>query len=98
MEESTLKELLSKKAYQVELGPGGRNLSQIEMETIKNLNLPGISFSNLICSTNSKINPIIRKIEARNDKLGINKHKIFPKLFVLFAPLRLLMMIINKIK
>ena len=44
MEESTLKALLSKKAYQVELGPGGRNLSQIEMETIKDLNLPGISF------------------------------------------------------
>ena len=30
--------------YQVELGPGGRNLSQLEMEEIKNLNLPGIDF------------------------------------------------------
>ena len=39
-----LKTLLKKKAYQVELGPGSRNLSQIQMETIKNLNLPGIDF------------------------------------------------------
>ena len=45
MEEPVLKTLLSKKAYQVELGPGGRNLSQIEMENIKKLNLPGISFT-----------------------------------------------------
>jgi len=44
MEEDTLISLLSKDAYQVELGPGGRNLSQIQMETIKNLNLPGIDF------------------------------------------------------
>lgn len=36
--------LLEKDAYQVELGPGGRNLSQIQMEKIKNLNLPGIDF------------------------------------------------------
>ena len=43
-EVSVLKTLLSKDAYQVELGPGGRNLSQIEMENIRNLNLPGISF------------------------------------------------------
>lgn len=39
-----LKILLKKEAYQVELGPGSRNLSQIQMETIKNLNLPGIDF------------------------------------------------------
>jgi len=44
MTEETLINLLSKDAYQVELGPGGRNLSQIQMETIKNLNLPGIDF------------------------------------------------------
>ena len=36
--------LLEKDAYQVELGPGGRNLSQIQMERIKELNLPGIDF------------------------------------------------------
>ena len=36
--------LLEKDAYQVELGPGGRNLSQIQMEKIKQLNLPGIDF------------------------------------------------------
>ena len=44
MDVSVLKALLSKDAYQVELGPGGRNLSQIQMEEIKNLNLPGIDF------------------------------------------------------
>ena len=45
MDEAVLKTLLSKDAYQVELGPGGRDLSQIEMETIRNLNLPGIDFT-----------------------------------------------------
>ena len=39
-----LKALLKKKAYQVELGSGSRNLSQIQMETIKKLELPGIDF------------------------------------------------------
>lgn len=37
-------ELLNKDSYQVEFGPGGKNLSQLEMEAIKNLNLPGIDF------------------------------------------------------
>lgn len=37
-------ELFNKDLYQVELGPGGRNLSQLEMEAIKGLNLPGIDF------------------------------------------------------
>lgn len=41
---AVLKTLLSKKVYQTELGPGARNLSQIQMEAIKNLNLPGIDF------------------------------------------------------
>lgn len=45
MSEEDLLKLLNKDAYQVELGPGGRNLSQIEMENIKNLNLPGIDFT-----------------------------------------------------
>ena len=44
MDVEVLKILLKKEAYQVELGPGGRNLSQIQMEEIKNLNLPGIDF------------------------------------------------------
>lgn len=44
MDVEVLKILLKKEAYQVELGPGGRNLSQIQMEQIKNLNLPGIDF------------------------------------------------------
>lgn len=43
-DEMVLITLLSKDAYQVELGPGGRNLSQIKMEEIKSLNLPGIDF------------------------------------------------------
>ena len=37
-------ELLNKDAYQVELGSGGKNLSQLQMEDIKSLNLPGIDF------------------------------------------------------
>ena len=37
-------ELLNKEAYQVEFGTGGKNLCQLEMEAIKNLNLPGIDF------------------------------------------------------
>jgi len=37
-------EILNKDAYQVEFGPGGKNLSQLEMESIKELNLPGIDF------------------------------------------------------
>ena len=37
-------ELLNKDAYQVEFGTGGKNLSQLQMETIKELNLPGIDF------------------------------------------------------
>ena len=44
MSESELKTLLSKDAYQVELGPGGRNLTQIQKEAIEKLNLPGIGF------------------------------------------------------
>ena len=37
-------EILNKDAYQVEFGTGGKNLSQLKMEDIKNLNLPGIDF------------------------------------------------------
>ena len=37
-------EILNKDAYQVEFGTGGKNLSQLEMEKIKDLNLPGIDF------------------------------------------------------
>ena len=37
-------EILNKKAYQVEFGNGGKNLSQLEMEKIRDLNLPGIDF------------------------------------------------------
>lgn len=44
MSKETLVNLLSKDAYQVELGPGGRNLSQLEKEKIESLELPGIDF------------------------------------------------------
>ena len=37
-------EILNKKAYQVEFGTGGKNLSQLQMEKIRDLNLPGIDF------------------------------------------------------
>ncbi len=39
-----IREILNKDAYQVEFGNGGKNLSQLEMEAIKELNLPGIDF------------------------------------------------------
>ena len=44
MSEESLLALLNKDAYQVELGPGGRNLSELEKEKIAELNLPGIDF------------------------------------------------------
>ena len=44
VEEGYIKSMLSKKLYQVEFGNAGRNLSQIQMEEIKSLNLPGIDF------------------------------------------------------
>ena len=44
MEESEILRLLNKDVYQTEFGVNGRNLSQIEMETIDNLKLPGIDF------------------------------------------------------
>ena len=37
-------ELLNKDAYQVEFGTGGKNLSQLAMEEIADLGLPGIDF------------------------------------------------------
>lgn len=44
MEDSYILELLSKKLYQVELGPGGRDISELKKDEIVDLNLPGISF------------------------------------------------------
>lgn len=44
MTEEELKELLNKDLYQVELGPGGRNITEIKKEAIENLKLPGIDF------------------------------------------------------
>lgn len=44
MDKNKILELLNKDLYQVELGPGGRNLSQLEMEKIKELKLDGIDF------------------------------------------------------
>lgn len=44
MTEERLKELLSRKAYQVELGPGGRGITEIKKQEIEDLELPGIGF------------------------------------------------------
>ena len=44
MEVETLLELLNQDKYQVELGPGGRGISEILKKQIEDLNLPGIDF------------------------------------------------------
>src|SRR5574344_2255467 len=44
MDVDTILGLLNKDAYQVELGPGGRNITEIKKEQIEELNLPGIDF------------------------------------------------------
>lgn len=44
MSKDTLLSLLSKDAYQVELGPGGRGITELKKEEIEALNLPGIDF------------------------------------------------------
>lgn len=44
MTEEKLIELLSKKAYQVELGPGGRGITELVKQDIEKLKLPGIDF------------------------------------------------------
>lgn len=45
MEESRLRKLLNRDAYQVELGPEGRGISELLKEKIEELNLPGIDFT-----------------------------------------------------
>ncbi len=44
MTEEEILKLLNKDVYQVELGPGGRNISESKKEEIDALDLPGISF------------------------------------------------------
>jgi len=44
MEESDILALLNRDAYQVELGPGGRNITELKKQEIENLKLPGIDF------------------------------------------------------
>lgn len=44
MSEETLLNLLNKDAYQVELGPGGRGITELKKEEIEALNLSGIDF------------------------------------------------------
>ena len=44
MSEEILLNLLNKKAYQVELGPGGRGITELKKEEIEDLNLSGIDF------------------------------------------------------
>ena len=45
MSVETLTKLMSQKKYQVELGPGGRGISEVTKKEIENLNLPGIGFT-----------------------------------------------------
>ena len=45
MEIETLTRLMSQKKYQVELGPGGRGISEMTKKEIEKLNLPGIGFT-----------------------------------------------------
>lgn len=45
MTKSYILKLLNMKAYQVELGPGGRNISEITKQQIESLALPGITFT-----------------------------------------------------
>ena len=44
MSEEAILALLNRKAYQVELGPGGRDISELKKEQIEKLALSGISF------------------------------------------------------
>ena len=44
MEYETVLNLLNKNAYQVELGPGGRGITEVLKNKIEDLNLPGIDF------------------------------------------------------
>jgi len=44
MSEERILSLLNKDLYQVELGPGGRNITQLQKDEIDELNLPGIDF------------------------------------------------------
>ena len=44
MSKENLITLLSKDAYQVELGPGGKGLTELQKEQIEKLKLPGIDF------------------------------------------------------
>jgi penicillin-binding protein 2B len=44
MTEERLLSLLSTNLYQVELGPGGRNITELKKEEIEDLKLPGIAF------------------------------------------------------
>ena len=44
MDASDILALLNRDAYQVELGPGGRNITELKKQEIENLKLPGIDF------------------------------------------------------
>lgn len=44
MSEEYIRNLLENDVYQVELGPGGRGITELEKEAIEELNLPGIDF------------------------------------------------------
>jgi penicillin-binding protein 2B len=44
MTKESILALLERKVYQVELGPGGRNITELKKSEIEDLNLPGIEF------------------------------------------------------
>ena len=44
MSEEKLEKLMSQKLYQVELGPGGRGITELKKQEIEKLELPGIDF------------------------------------------------------
>ena len=52
MSEEYIKKLLTKKAYQVELGPGGRGITEVVKEEIEAFEIPGMSN---VCSISGKM-------------------------------------------
>ncbi|MBR1416594.1 MAG: penicillin-binding protein [Bacilli bacterium] len=75
-------ELLSKNRYQVELGPGGREITEVLKSEIESLSLPGIAFtkSTMRYYTKSTLAPYIIGYAKKNDdgkitgEMGIEKY------------------------
>lgn len=73
MDENYLLKLLTKKVYQVELGPGGRGISELKKEEVQALGLPGIDFieSNKRYYPNGNFASYIIGYAKENDKGNI---------------------------